>query len=408
MKFLAATLIVFVRLTVTPSYALDDHGDTFQTATALTSTQVTQGTFVPGNIEEPGDIDYFSFVVDPQYVDYLFVIETTIPTNDPYSDTYLRLIGTDGSTQLAADDDGGGGSESKIQWASPAAGTYYVEVSQTFSTDTGTYSVSVLRAGPAPPDDHGDTPSEGTLLVVNDPATAGTTELPGDTDYFQFIARPGRFYDIETSGLGEGSDTILALIAHDEETVLGTDDQGGREFNASRILWVAPPDIAAPTDVFYLKVSQFLPSAQGDYSIAIQSPGIPSELITDGSETSEGDLESAGDVDAYSFPGVKNKTIEVNLATTNSPNNFEMRLLDPDGISVLTEQDDLESRNLEQKIKVTAEHYLLVTEPYAGGAYSLSATMEAPAPNPDVNGDGVVDASDVLTLMDHYLETMPE
>jgi hypothetical protein len=398
-----ALFVVFLfLLRVLTANAADDHGDTPQTATLLTSDQVTRGLFIPGNIEEAGDVDYFAFVVEPQYLDYLYVIETTIPTSDPFSDTYLRLIGTNGITQLAYDDDSGGGNESKISWASPAAGTYYVEVSQAFSEDVGTYSVSVFRAGQAPPDDHGDHPDQATLLVVNDPAQTGETELPGDNDYFQFVVQPGRFYDIETSNLGDDSDTVLSLIANNKTTVLGTDDQGGREFNASRILWISDPDIQPPADIFYIKVNQFLPSAKGTWEITVKSTGTPSDLVIDGTQTNQGFLEVAGEVDAYVVSATENYTTQINLATTNEINHFELSYLDQDGISVLMEQTNLETEDLVISHEETGDHFLLVTEPYVGGAYVLSATTEPPPIQPDVNGDGIVNDHDLLYLMMYY------
>lgn len=379
----------------------DDHGDTPSTATALTSEEVTNGIFLPGNIEEPGDVDYFSFVVDPIHVDHLYVIETTIPMSDPLSDTFLRLIDKDQLSQLASDDDSGAGVASKILWASIDPGTYYVEVSQSFPDDTGTYSVSVLRAGAAPPDDHGDDPATATLLLVGDPPISGSTELPGDLDFFQFIAVANQFYDIETTGLTTGSDTFISLIDRDGETVIDTDDQGGREFNASRISFIAPPDILSPSDIFYIKVAQFLPSNQGGYMIGVQSPGVPEGLVFDAS-SAEGFLEAAGDIDPFVLSATQNHTSRINLATTNSINNFELRLMNEDGVSELLIQKNLEFEDMVFVHQETGIYFLLVTEPFQGGGYSISATREIPIVNPDLNLDGNVDAKDFLLMMDAY------
>lgn len=404
--YLLAVALCF-SFTLLPAWS-DDHGDTYTTATALTADQVLRGIFIPGNIEESGDLDYFSFVVDPLSVDYQFVIETTIPTSDPFSDTYLRLIAPDGVTPLAMDDDSGGGRESKILWAAPAEGTYFVEVSQAFTEDIGTYSVAVLKAGLSPPDDHGDTPDQATPLIIGDPARAGETELPGDIDFFQFIAQPSFFYDIETSGLNLDSDTVLTLYASDGETVLGMDDQSGRELNASRILWIAPQGLTPPEDVIYLRISQFLPSAQGTYSIRITSPGPPERLKTNSLETNTGFLDQAGDVDAFILAATRSHTTTVDLATTNYPNRFEMNLLDQDGISVLQTASQLDTKDLIASHSETGDYFLLVTEPYIGGPYSLSATDEAPAIRPDVNSDGVVNQLDFLELMRYYQQNVGE
>lgn len=347
-------------------------------------------------------MDYFSYSVSPDFVGFLFIIETTIPEGDLLSDTYIRLIGTDGATELAADDDAGTGNASKILHAITAPGLYYVEVSQAFTTDAGTYSLSVLRAGVAPDDDHGDDAQSSTPLVVSDPPATGSSDVPGDEDFFHFVAQPGWFYDIETSALGTGSDTVITLYESDGETVIGSDDQTGREFNASRIQWFAPEDLVESEDVKFVKVVQFLPSAQGDYSLSVTSPGKPAELVFDPTATNQGDLVVAGDAEAYVYTATHDHRIEVNLATTNETNDFELRLIDTDGITEQLEQDDLEFEDLVYVHSETGAYYLLVSEPYVGGAYSLSATMEAPAPQPDVNGDGKVDVEDILHILEHY------
>src|SRR3990172_5920024 len=115
----------------------DDHGNCPETATALTENQILTGAFIAGNIEIPGDVDYFSFTVTAEFANYLFVIETTIPPSDPFSDTFVRLIDTDGVSQIVSDDNSGEENGSKILWSPDSAGVYYVEVSQFFTEDTG-------------------------------------------------------------------------------------------------------------------------------------------------------------------------------------------------------------------------------------------------------------------------------
>lgn len=388
-----------------PGWA-DDHGDTPGAATLLSESQVTYGEFVPGNIDPGGDIDFFSFVVESEHIGYLYVIETTIPPEDPLSDTYLRLVDRDGLGQIVTDDNSGEGYGSRILWSPSEAGTYYAEVSQLLPEDVGLYSISVFRAGPAPPDDHGDDTASSTLLVVNDPPLSGSMELSGDTDYFQFVAEPGYFYDIETSSLTEGSDTVIALIDSDGETELGTDDQGGREFNASRILWMAPMDVQPPENIFWVRVYQFLEGKHSvGYSVSIGSEGVPAGLPMDGSPTG-GYLDNPGDVDAFIFAATENHTTEANLATLNEINNFRIRLLDTDGITLLVEQKNLEFEDLVHTHETTGHFPLLVTEPYLGEGYSISATSEAPVVNPDLNDDGCINAKDVILIMEAYHEEM--
>jgi len=394
---------LFCLLAITPSQCwADDHGDTPETATLLTEGQVSAGAFVAGNINPAGDLDYFAFVVASGHVGYLYIIETTIPPEDPFSDTFITLVDKDRITPIVSDDNGGEGNASLILWSPEEAGTYYVEVSQLLLEDVGLYSLSVFRAGIAPPDDHGDRPDTATLLVVNDLPTEGSMELSADVDYFRFVAQPNYFYDIETSSLTTGSDTVITLYDSDGQTELGTDDQGGREFNASRILWLAPPDVQAPSDVYWVRVVQFLEGKSGvGYSIAASSEGEPSPLPMDGSPMS-GYLENPGDVDTYVFSATKDHTTRVSLATTNDINNFRLRLLDTDGVSLLVEQKNLEFEDLVYRHEKTGVFPLLVTEPFTGKAYTLSASREATFGNPDLNGDGKIDATDIMLMLNAY------
>ena len=87
-------------------------------------------------------------------------------------------------------------------------------------------------------DDHENDPGSSTALVVGGLPVDGTTEIAGGLDFFSFGALEDIFYDLETFDLGVGSDTLLALLSPpDGQKVLAGDDQGGREFNASRIIF---------------------------------------------------------------------------------------------------------------------------------------------------------------------------
>ena len=65
--------------------------------------------------------------------------------------------------------------------------------------------------------------------------------VEGDRDWVYFQAEAGRAYVVETSNLGHEMDTVVYLF--DEEGIeLASDDDGGEEFLASRLWWVARED----------------------------------------------------------------------------------------------------------------------------------------------------------------------
>ena len=131
---------------------VDDCGDSpFDSPCVIQESQIAVKTFIAGNIEEPGDIDVFQFEVRAEDVGSLYLIETIIPDGDPFSDTYLRLLGKDGTSEIVSDNDSGVGGGSKILWSPEEAGNYFAEVTQFFSTEIGLYQIAVFRAGIAPP-----------------------------------------------------------------------------------------------------------------------------------------------------------------------------------------------------------------------------------------------------------------
>lgn len=120
----------------------DDHGNTFMTASHIPVNVV-----IPGTINYPGDLDFFSF---DAIQGELYNIETTPGSLD---DTYLELYGTDGVSLLASDDDEGYGLASEISWVAQSPGTYFAKVKAFKPSQTGTYSLRVSGPCPAPPDD---------------------------------------------------------------------------------------------------------------------------------------------------------------------------------------------------------------------------------------------------------------
>jgi hypothetical protein len=386
-------LVVGTVLLCAGVFAADDHGNSPETATPIT----TDGTPISGNIEPPGDVDYFKF---EGITGRLYTIETS--NLGPGSDTYLILFDSDGFTILYEDDQGGDEpNASKIVFEATHEGTYYAEVSHFFlDTGTGTYDVSVTDNGSAPPDDHGDTWQTATLIS---PGTAepGETEIPGDVDFFTFVANEGYFYDAETTGLGQDSDTFLSLFDTDGTTRLATDDQGGREQNASRIIWRATT--VAGIDQYYLSVVQFLSGGTGTYNLLVTDLGLPLSATPDGSEF-PGTLENAGDVDAYRFTASRGHTYEIRLSDGQAAG-FRLVLLDTDGVTELAESD-LGYPLLFHEAEKTGGLHVLVREDTSGGDYILTITdWGLPPPDPDFDKDGWVDMEDLL-IFQHYWHMM--
>jgi hypothetical protein len=128
-----------VYIIVLPTTPDDDHGDTYYTATSIS----TDGTLYSGSIETGGDVDYFSFFATSGYT---YVIETSDLGFG--SDTYIYLYSTNGTTEIDHDDDGGADAASRMELAATSSGTYYIKVRHfNSSSGIGTYKISVTSSG---------------------------------------------------------------------------------------------------------------------------------------------------------------------------------------------------------------------------------------------------------------------
>jgi hypothetical protein len=119
----------------TPDLA-DDHGNTADSATALTAS-----TSLSGRLSYWGDIDFFSFEVSAGQT-YDIIVELSEQGLD---DSTLWLYDTDGETLLAWDDDGGHDWGSRLIWTAPVTGTYFIAVDarQLWEDSLGVYTLQI-------------------------------------------------------------------------------------------------------------------------------------------------------------------------------------------------------------------------------------------------------------------------
>ena len=191
-----------------------------------------------------GDRDYVSFAATRGYT---YTLETFNLGRDV--DTRIFLYTCDGSL-LAQDDDGRALEElwaSRLVWAAERTCTHYVMVHDVGEDDAGPGTAYDLRIWEQPhfvedeyePDGK---PSQATLLRPGE-LRAHNLHFPGDHDWTRLEAKAGHVYVIETSGLGEGVDTVVHLL--DEEGEELDEDDNGREQEeplASRLRWTAEAD----------------------------------------------------------------------------------------------------------------------------------------------------------------------
>ncbi len=376
----SAGLLLLLAVSTFPASA-DDFGNTY-----LTAHQLTLGVAVNGQNETAGDVDYFKFNAT---LNHLYTAKITNLAG--LSDTVLRLWSSDGATLLVEKDEIGIGET--IVWRAPGQGAYFLSVEQYFEDQTGGYTLTVTDGGVVV-DDYGNTPATTqATLPTNGSVVPGDIEYAGDVDVFQLATLPDHFYRVETLLLDSGVDTVLRLYAGDGATVLAEDDQGGREANASRIIFGA-----TLTGFYFAEVRLFFPDDVGGYAVSATDEGVPEVVIVDGSATA-GTLVTRDDIAVYAFAGAAGDRLVFTVSAESQANAFQMSVLGPDARQTMFTHDFAQTPSATWLCPSDSVHYLVLEEPYQGGGYTLTIHNIGPQPPPvDVNGDGVVDPLDLLLV----------
>jgi hypothetical protein len=228
---------------------VDDHGSRPSQSTPL----VPNALPLEAELELSGDVDLFSFEA---LVGETFVVKVQV--DELFSGLTLELLDVNGLTVLDTAQGslfGFGVPTRQILFQVPHTGRFFVRV----SGPAQFYRISL--AGPFP-DDHGNTAATATLLTVDGPLVPGAIESVEDVDAFAFDATAGATVTVETSGLGQGLDTLL-VIENAAGTVLASDDDGGVDLG-SRITFTVPS-----TGRYVARVSSF-PGTTGVYHISVR------------------------------------------------------------------------------------------------------------------------------------------
>lgn len=111
--------------------AADDHGDTPETATAITSADP-----VEGQLAGTRDLDWFRF---DAFAGVSYVVRTEL---DTLPDSVLRVYAPDGISELAYNDDYGNGFASQVRFEPAETGTHYIRIDG-YSGSVGSYRLIV-------------------------------------------------------------------------------------------------------------------------------------------------------------------------------------------------------------------------------------------------------------------------
>ena len=174
-----------------------------------TDGELVVGGWATGQIEEPGDEDWFAVDLAAGSA-YRVVVEGAATEEGTLEDPDLAGVYGPGGRYIsgvAIDDDGGEGGNAVAFLTAKSDGTHYVAVAG-YRDLTGTYKVSVSRDERRLPDD--DCAADSTTACgaeVGDEAT-GEIEQPGDEDWFAVELEADVSYRVDLAGADSGAGTL--------------------------------------------------------------------------------------------------------------------------------------------------------------------------------------------------------
>ena len=360
--------------------AADDHG-----ASASTASPAIPANPVAGMIDSIGDRDWLAYELESNQR-YTFTVQ--LLTLD---DSVLRLIDSDGVTELDENDDGGSGLASELSFVPDVSGTYYIEVSG-FDDNIGNYVLHV-DSNAVEADDHGNRPQDATPIVVGTSAE-GTITI-ADSDWFEITAVSGFEYEFATELITLGDSTLELLDAEGRRVAFNDDDDVNISF-ASRIRWTA-----TESGNFFLRVAGFDAGEVGSYRLTTEFAGdIPDDdhgnqfedatLLPLG-EMDEGTIDRPDDEDWFAM---EVGAAAYDLTVTMGPNSdLEFRFVTSDGFEVVEPFMDERGRyRIVYRSFFDTQFFLVATGTV--GSYDVSARI----PYGDSNLDGYFDSADLVQI----------
>ena len=321
--------------------------DDYSPDSVATNGSVSAPGSVNGDIETDGDEDWFAVTLT-EGREYQFALNGTT-----LSDPLLQLRDSTGAL-VTSNDDGGPGLNSLITYTATATGTFYL-VARAFSSQTGTYSLTVQDVGVATVP--GITISEGSTDAPGDTSTTdtivsgdtfeGTLSSTSDRDFVAIELTAGVQYGFALQGAGTNSGTLADgfLVLRDANGNFVEQDDNSGTADDAHITYMP-----STTGTFYLDIRTF-GDAGGTYAL-VTSPDertaddpvpeeetdtiIPGITITEGSTDATASTDTtAAFISGDTFEGELDSTVDrdwvqVDL-TAGTEYTFDLEGADTDG-----------------------------------------------------------------------------
>ena len=200
-------------------------------ANATTTGTVVVGGLATGNIDSPGDRDWFAVDLEAGKT-YRFDLEGWPTGGGTLDDPYLRGIYDEDGDRIdgtANDDIGVVHRNSRVYFTPDEGATYYVSAGAD-RNKTGTYTLTVSDAT----DDYAaDSTTTGTVVVGG--SATGTIGHPGDRDWFAVTLEAGTLYRFDLKGTWSGGGTLRDTVLRGIYDSEGRYQSGSYNDNGGRV-----------------------------------------------------------------------------------------------------------------------------------------------------------------------------
>ena len=234
---------------------------------ATTRAVVVDGS-ATGNIDPPGDVDWFAVELEADKT-YRFDLEGLWSGGGTLLDTYLHGIYDEDGDWIngTTDDNGGLAYNSRVTFTPDEGATYYVAAGAYRGFPyQGTYTLAVTDVTNYPDDYAADSATTGTVVVGG--SATGNIESVGDRDWFAVDLEADKTYrfDLEGSPTGDGTlrDPYLrGIYDEDGDRIESTTDDDGVGRN-SRVYFT--PDEGA---TYYVSAGAYGIN-RGTYTVSVE------------------------------------------------------------------------------------------------------------------------------------------
>ena len=303
-------------------------------------------------------------------------------------DTYLEVFPPDEATEaLATDDDGlGEGTDSRVRFTIPEAGTYILRARPLSGLEGGAYTLSLSERPPAP---RAPRPSGVRVgQTVNGDLSSRDPETDDGLPYdaFSFRARQGERVAVALDS--EAFDPVLRVgrMTDGAFVQLAENDDAPDSGLNSRLVFTAPD-----AGEYLIRVEPLTATDAGAYSLSLQegpAPAAAQSIAIGGAvdgQLTESDGKGEGDTpaDAYRFEGREGQRVRIDMTSDDFDTYLE--LFDENRAS-LDEDDDGGPEGTNSRLTFTLPAtgaYIIEARAFAEatGDYKLSiAEVEADRP----------------------------